>query len=84
MGDRVNARAIAALGGPFHAGEAVAAGASAVLATEDDDFAGQLGDALARAGIDVERSRDVVGRRARGLREERRDARRLGGDGAAA
>src|SRR4051794_19002449 len=61
VGDRVNARAIAALGGPFHAGEAVEAGASSVLATEDDDFAGQLGDALARAGIDVERSRDVIG-----------------------
>jgi glycerol-3-phosphate dehydrogenase (NAD(P)+) len=61
VGDRVNARAVAALGGPFHAGEAVESGASAVLATEDDDFAGQLGDALARAGIDVERSRDVVG-----------------------
>jgi glycerol-3-phosphate dehydrogenase (NAD(P)+) len=59
--ERVNARAIAALGGPFHAGEAVAAGASAVLATTDDDFAGQLGDALARAGIDVERSYDVLG-----------------------
>jgi glycerol-3-phosphate dehydrogenase (NAD(P)+) len=61
VGERVKARAIAALGGPFHAGEAVVAGASAVLATEDDDFARQLGDALARAGIDVERSRDVVG-----------------------
>jgi glycerol-3-phosphate dehydrogenase (NAD(P)+) len=61
VGDRVKARAIAALGGPFHAGEAVHAGASAVLASEDDDFAGQLGDALARAGIDVERSRDVIG-----------------------
>jgi glycerol-3-phosphate dehydrogenase (NAD(P)+) len=61
VGERVGGRAIAALGGPFHAGEAVAVGASAVLATEDDDFAGQLGDALARAGIAVERSRDVVG-----------------------
>jgi glycerol-3-phosphate dehydrogenase (NAD(P)+) len=61
VGDRVNARAIAALGGPFHAGEAVSAGASAVLATEDDDFARQLGDAFARAGIDVEHSYDVVG-----------------------
>src|SRR4051794_6599573 len=61
VSDRVNARAIAALGGPFHAGEAVEAGASSVLATEDDDFAGQLGDALTRAGIDVERSRDVIG-----------------------
>ncbi len=61
VAERVNARAFAALGGPFHAGEAVVAGASAVVATHDDSFAGQLGDALARAGIDVERSRDVLG-----------------------
>ena len=61
VGARVNARAIAALGGPFHAGEAVSAGASAVLATEDDAFAKQLGEALTRACIDVERSRDVIG-----------------------
>src|SRR3954453_14118132 len=58
---RVNARAVACLGGPFHSGEAVAHGASAVLATKDDDFRKQLGDALERAGIDVERTRDVVG-----------------------
>jgi glycerol-3-phosphate dehydrogenase (NAD(P)+) len=61
VGDRIKARAIAALGGPFHAGEAVEAGASAVLATEDDAIAGQLTEALTRAGIDVERSEDVVG-----------------------
>ena len=59
--ERVKARAIGALGGPFHAGEAVAAGASAVLASADDDFARQVGDALERAGIDVERSYDVRG-----------------------
>jgi 1-acyl-sn-glycerol-3-phosphate acyltransferase len=59
--ERVKARAIGALGGPFHAGEAVAAGASAVLASADDDFARQVGDALQRAGIDVERSHDVRG-----------------------
>jgi glycerol-3-phosphate dehydrogenase len=57
----VNARAVAALGGPFHAGEAVESGAAAVLASEDDDFRKQLGDALERAGIDVIRTRDVVG-----------------------
>ncbi|MEA2427541.1 MAG: glycerol-3-phosphate dehydrogenase, partial [Thermoleophilaceae bacterium] len=61
VGERVDARAIAALGGPFHAGEAVSAGASAVLATTDDAFARQLGEALTSASIDVERSRDVVG-----------------------
>ena len=59
--ERVNARAVACLGGPFHSGEAVASGASAVLATTDRDFRRQLGDALERAGIDVERTDDVVG-----------------------
>jgi glycerol-3-phosphate dehydrogenase (NAD(P)+) len=61
VGARVKARAIAALGGPFHAGEAVSAGASAVLATDDDAFADQLGEALTTACIDVERSRDLIG-----------------------
>jgi glycerol-3-phosphate dehydrogenase len=61
VGERVNGRAIAVLGGPFHAGEAVSAGASAVLATTDDAFARQLGEALTKASIDVERSRDVAG-----------------------
>ncbi|MEA2432535.1 MAG: glycerol-3-phosphate dehydrogenase, partial [Thermoleophilaceae bacterium] len=59
--ERVNARAIACLGGPFHSGEAVESGASAVLASTDRDFRRQLGDALERAGIDVERTDDVVG-----------------------
>ena len=35
VGARVHSRAIACLGGPFHSGEAVARGASAVLATTD-------------------------------------------------
>jgi glycerol-3-phosphate dehydrogenase (NAD(P)+) len=59
--ERVKARAVACLGGPFHSGEAVASGASAVLASTDRDFRRQLGDALERAGIDVERTDDVVG-----------------------
>jgi glycerol-3-phosphate dehydrogenase (NAD(P)+) len=59
--ERVNPRAVACLGGPFHSGEAVARGASAVLATADRDFRRQLGDVLERAGIDVERTDDVVG-----------------------
>jgi 1-acyl-sn-glycerol-3-phosphate acyltransferase len=59
--ERVKARAVACLGGPFHSSEAVADGASAVLATTDRDFRRQLGDALERAGIDVERTGDVVG-----------------------
>jgi glycerol-3-phosphate dehydrogenase (NAD(P)+) len=59
--ERVNARATASLGGPFHSGEAVAHGASAVLASSDRDLLRQLGDVLDRAGIDVERTDDVVG-----------------------
>jgi glycerol-3-phosphate dehydrogenase len=59
--ERIKARAVACLGGPFHSGEAVAYGASAVVATKDADFRRQLGDALDRAGIDVERTDDVVG-----------------------
>ena len=61
VGERVHVRAIASLGGPFHSGEAVARGASAVLASSDRDLRRQLGDVLERAGIDVERTGDVVG-----------------------
>ena len=56
----------------------------AVLASADRDFRAQLGDALERAGIDVERTSDVVGAELAGLREERGRARRRGGRHAAA
>ena len=59
--ERVNARALACLGGPLHSVEAVASGAAAVLASRDRHLRRQLGDALERAGIDVERTDDVVG-----------------------
>jgi 1-acyl-sn-glycerol-3-phosphate acyltransferase len=58
---RVPARAIACLGGPAHAAEAVLQGASVVLATEDDAMRRALGDAFERAGVEVERSADLVG-----------------------
>ncbi len=61
VSERVNARAVACLGGPCHAAEAVESGASVVLASRDDDFRQQLGEALERAGLDVERSTDVPG-----------------------
>lgn len=61
VGSRVRARAIACLGGPAHAAEAVLQGASVVLATPDEAMRRQLGDALELAGLQVERSDDLVG-----------------------
>lgn len=61
VGQRVRTRAIACLGGPAHAAEAVLHGASVVLATNDDALRRQLGDTLDQAGIEVERSDDLVG-----------------------
>jgi glycerol-3-phosphate dehydrogenase (NAD(P)+) len=61
VSERVRARAVACLGGPAHAEEAVNSGASVLLASADPDFRRQLGDVLERAGLDVERTDDVVG-----------------------
>lgn len=61
VGARVRTRAIACLGGPAHAAEAVLHGASVVLATPDDALRRQLGDTLEQAGLEVERSADLVG-----------------------
>jgi len=58
---RVAARAVAFLGGPAHAAEAVESGASVVLAAADDDLRPQLAEVLERAGLDVEQTDDVVG-----------------------
>jgi glycerol-3-phosphate dehydrogenase len=49
------------LGGPAHAAEAVLHGASVVLATPDDALRRQLGDTLEQAGLEVERSDDLLG-----------------------
>ena len=61
VADRVNARAVAFLGGPSHAAESVRRGAHVVLASDDVPLRDQLGDVLAKAGLDVERTDDVVG-----------------------
>ena len=61
IGDRANARAVAFLGGPAHALESVERGAHVVLASDDVALRDQLGDVLARAGLDVERTDDTVG-----------------------
>jgi glycerol-3-phosphate dehydrogenase (NAD(P)+) len=59
--ERCRARAVAALGGPAHAAEALQNGASVVLASVDRAFARQLGDALHAAGLDVTITTDVTG-----------------------
>jgi len=59
--ERVRARAVAALGGPAHAAEALLHGASVVLATHDRVFALQLDAVLRAAGYDVHRTTDVTG-----------------------
>src|SRR4051794_6194860 len=61
LAERTRAWAVGSLGGPGHASEALAAGASLVLATPNASFARQVGDALAAAGFDVTTTSDVVG-----------------------
>jgi 1-acyl-sn-glycerol-3-phosphate acyltransferase len=59
--ERVQARSVAALGGPSHAADALQHGASIVLASADDAFAQELATVLSRAGFDVHATRDVAG-----------------------
>jgi len=59
--ERCRTRAVAVLGGPSHAAEALEHGASVVLASLDRGFARQLADTLAAARLDVSISSDVTG-----------------------
>jgi glycerol-3-phosphate dehydrogenase (NAD(P)+) len=61
VAERCRARAIAVLGGPSHAAEALENGASVVLASLNGAFSKQLSDVLTAAGLDVSRTRDVTG-----------------------
>ena len=61
VGERIRARAIASLGGPAHAREAVSGSAALVLGSGDVDLRDQLGEVFDRAGLVCERSRDVTG-----------------------
>jgi glycerol-3-phosphate dehydrogenase (NAD(P)+) len=61
VGERIRARAIASLGGPAHAREAVSGSAALVLASGDPDLRDQLGEVFDRAGLVCERSDDVCG-----------------------
>jgi 1-acyl-sn-glycerol-3-phosphate acyltransferase len=58
---RVRARAIASLGGPAHAREAVSGIAALVLGSVDEDLRSQLGEVFDRAGLVCERTGDDVG-----------------------
>ncbi|MGC1166536.1 MAG: 1-acyl-sn-glycerol-3-phosphate acyltransferase [Solirubrobacterales bacterium] len=61
VGERVRARALACLGGPAHAREAVSGSAALVLGSADVDLRAQLGEVFDRAGLVCERSGDVTG-----------------------
>jgi 1-acyl-sn-glycerol-3-phosphate acyltransferase len=61
VGERVRARAIACLGGPAHAREAVSGSAALVLGSGDLDLRDQLGEVFDRAGLVCERTGDVTG-----------------------
>ena len=60
-GERIRARAVACLGGPAHAREAVSGSAALVLGSGDADLRDQLGEVFDRAGLVCERSDDVTG-----------------------
>ena len=61
VGERVRGRALACLGGPAHAREAVSGSAALVLGSDDPDLRSQIGDVFDRAGLVCERSDDVIG-----------------------
>jgi len=61
VSERVPSRAVACLGGPGHAAEALEHGASLVVACTGGAFARQLSDVFGAAGLDVERTDDVTG-----------------------
>jgi len=61
VAERVRARAVACIGGPGHAADALHNGASLVIGSVDDVFAQQLARVLRSAGLDASNTRDVAG-----------------------
>ncbi len=61
VAERVKARAVACVGGPGHAADALASGAALVVACKDEIFATQLKRVLKRAGLGVTTTCDVAG-----------------------
>jgi glycerol-3-phosphate dehydrogenase len=59
--DRTGARAVACLGGPAHAGDAVRRGAHVTVASPDRTFAALLASSFRRAGLACDTSTDLVG-----------------------
>ena len=61
VSERIRARAVASLGGPAHAKEAVSGTAALVLGSRDADLRDQLGSVFDEAGLVCERSEDLIG-----------------------
>jgi glycerol-3-phosphate dehydrogenase (NAD(P)+) len=61
VSERIRARAVASLGGPAHAKEAVSGTAALVLGSRDPDLRDQLGSVFDEAGLVCERSEDMIG-----------------------
>ncbi len=61
VSERTGARAIACIGGPSHAGEALRQGASLILGSTDEAFARQVAETLGSAGLDLTTTPDVTG-----------------------
>jgi glycerol-3-phosphate dehydrogenase len=61
VAERVPARAVASLGGPVHAREALEVGAAVVVATRNPDLRRQLREVLNAGGLTVETTDDVTG-----------------------
>jgi glycerol-3-phosphate dehydrogenase (NAD(P)+) len=61
LSERVRSRAVACLGGPAHAKEAVSGTAALVLGSADADLRSQLGEVFDEAGLFCVRTDDVTG-----------------------
>src|SRR5436190_12710490 len=61
VAERVDARAVACIGGPGHAADALDNGAALVVASADGIFATQLERVLRKAGFDTSSTSDVAG-----------------------
>jgi glycerol-3-phosphate dehydrogenase len=61
VSERTQAHAVAVLGGPAHAADALANGASLVVASLNPGFTRLVASLLRRAGLEAARSGDVVG-----------------------